>query len=56
MLLLNFIKGHRYSYCDEECRTSSTVIITRLKINRFKKVDLRISLIKITTFHNEQRF
>ena len=47
MLLLNFIKGNRYNYLDEICRISSTMIVTRLRINRFKKVDLRISVIKI---------
>ena len=50
MLLLNFIKRNRYNYCGEECRTSSTMIVMRLRMNRLQKGDLRISLIPITTF------
>ena len=55
MLLLTLIKGNRYNYPGEECRTTLTVTITRLRINRFEKGDIRISLIKLTPLYNEHR-
>ena len=55
MLLLNFRKGNGYNYWDEVCHTLSTMIVTRLRSNRIKKGDLRISLIRFTTFNNEQK-